>query len=230
MVRAKLKLVNKGRAPEREALAKAIAALAEVDRDLHEHHEAAARARALVAEAREKLAKARDGVERAKDAAVNLAMAGKPATARIRKARQAEADAEDALDVAEGLLSKWVEWEAKAPSGEHYVERKAVDEAAWAVIRASGWPERLFAEARAAQEEAFRTRAALRFFADSDAVFPKDPPGQFGEVSSFLWSRAELPTCRGDIEYADWRAHPGALLWMETLEALRRDPDAALPE
>jgi hypothetical protein len=140
-----------------------------------------------------------------------------------------ETDAQDALEAAEELQAKWAEWEANAPSGEHYVERKAVDDAALAVIHASGWPARLLAEAREAHERAFHTRAALRIFADA-GVYPKDPVGQVGEVSSFLWGRMNLPSFSGDVEYLEWRTHPGARLWAETIEALRQDPDAPLPE
>jgi multidrug efflux pump subunit AcrA (membrane-fusion protein) len=231
MARAKLKLVNKGRTPEREALAEAIATLATAERGLHEHRAAAVRSRALVAEARDKLARAREGVERAKDDAVNLAMAGKPATARIRKARQAEADAEDALDVAEGLLSKWVEWEAnisRYPSLVGEGERRAVDAAVWAVIRVSSAPARVLAEAVAATEEALRARAVVYQLYETRDPYDRDAPGPLGDIKA-----AALELLHRGSEFIDEHLasrHPGATMWKDAIEALRQDPDAPLPE
>jgi hypothetical protein len=234
MAKAKLKLVDAGRTPEREALAKAIAALTKVERDQKRRHDAVERARELVAGAKDKLAEAREAVEVAKSNAANRAIrATKKSGASVdgagtRKARLLEADAQDALDAAQTALERC---EANISPYESLIgdrERRAVDEAVWAVIRVSSAPARVLAEAVAATEEALRARAALYQLHETRDPYDRDAPGPLGDIKADALSLLHRGSEFIDEHFAS--RHPGATMWKDAIEALCQDPDALLPE
>ncbi len=225
----KLRIVPSARSPEREALAAAIQAHADVTKTADAARAKAERARGSLVAAQLRHGTADRHLAAAREVAIGD-ITVPDATGRtldLRELRRAEADAREDVEVAREALAR-AEASLEDPERDERRAREALDAAADAVI--AGERER----AQAAVDEAHKalTRARIVAARIADAVLPfTDSPAERyfrnGHVSPVL-------TWPGAVS-GSWNAIEAAKKsvlapWNAASAALRADPDAPLPE
>jgi hypothetical protein len=226
MARTALKLVTKRpSSAEREKLAEAIANHAAATRGIHIARAALERAQSFRTEAETRLAKAKAGVEKAKDRGGRQSVyKGRQRLTpgrwcEMRLARQAETDAEDALEVAHKAIAECEQKLAKCEKDLRWAEPQLTNAVDRVLAAESG--ARVLKEAQKLQQALLAKRLQLREMAMSGQM-----QGDLLVDANRLLFDCLLPSGNGTLFLSQWAQHPALVAWAQMRAALAKDADA----
>jgi len=238
MAKAKLKIADTARSPARQALHDAIEKAAACERSLLQARAAIDAAGKRVQEAQASLEAAEQLVERARaDSAARLAEAVTAGTTHVpdnsvKKARQAQYDSEDALDVERQALAQ-LEQNLVQIETELAPLKQAIERAADAVIVDEVPPAAFIEELKALEQQVIDKRLTLRFLGQHVAKSGWSNTGPDDvAINKFFLDHAPMltfPDKNFQPHTKDWDRHPTTQAWCAARAALLVDADAPLP-